>query len=450
MSNSTEFPATCINAPSGAEVKALELKKAISDYPDSFKNARSCYYVSEKGISGNSGLSPKEPLTFSELCKKHMRSGDTVLLERGSVFRISEPLYLCGGVKYGAYGEGDKPALLGSLRDYAEGALWRASRENKNIWILSLAAPSAGIVTLDNDRFMGVRRYGIAELCRNGDYFHDVSAGMFCFYSDSGNPGELFSNIEIGTTEELIFAQNVNDTAVENIRLKYASVFGMNCGNNRGMTVAGCDISYIGGHTFKNEIRYGNGIQFWLRGENITVSNCRLAQIYDAALTFQGCGAEEACFNNIRFEHNLIEYCSMNFEYWAGNGSGKDCRISNIAFSNNIVRQGGCGWGGIQRPDKGNQALVLGWNRHYDSLDGFVISDNIFDCAEGNMIFALPPSGQSGLSVFGNSYYQRRPSGINPFCEIIRRSGVGASDRRELLRAVLIFDGTPRTVEWVE
>lgn len=450
MCNKTAFPIPYIPVSSGAEEKAAELKNKIAGYPDSFKGNRRIYYVSESGRLGNNGFSPEKPLMFSELCRTHLRSGDTVLFERNSVFRVGEPLYLCGGVNYGAYGSGEKPALLGSLRNYAAEKLWSVSPENENIWILSLNAPAAGAVMFDNDSYMGIRRYGTAELNENGDYYHDATNGIFYLYSAEGNPGKRFSDIEIGTTEELVFAQNVNDIGFENIRLRYASIFGMNCGGNRGMRIAGCDISYIGGHTFKNEIRYGNGIQFWLRGEDISVSNCRISQIYDAALTFQGCGAENAYFDNIRFEHNLIEYCSMNFEYWAGSGSGRDCRISNIAFSGNTVRLGGCGWGGLQRPDKGNQALVLGWNRHYESFENFVISGNIFDCAEGNLIFALSPTGQSGLSVFGNSYYQRKSAGINPFTEILRKSGIAASDRDGLLRAVLLFDSAPNNVVWVE
>ena len=93
---------------------------------------------------------------------------------------------------------------------------------------------------------------------------------------------------------------------------------------------------------------------------------------------------------------------------------------------------------------------MLGWNRHYESFENFVISGNIFDCAEGNLIFALSPTGQSGLSVFGNSYYQRKSAGINPFTEILRKSGIAASDRDGLLRAVLLFDSAPNNVVWVE
>ena len=450
MSDKATFPLSCIPVVSGAAEAAAERRKRIDALPDMSGEGLRCFYVSERGEDGNTGLSPESPLCFSALAGLHLRSRDAVLLERGSVFRINEPLYLCGGVRYGAYGTGAKPLLMGSLRNYAQASLWEQSGESGSVWVLQLETSAAGIITFEGDAYVGVRRYGLTELSANGEYYHDTEAGRLYLYSAVGNPGAYFSDIEIGTTRELMFAQNVNDIHVQNIRLKYASVFGINAGNNRGMCITGCVIAYIGGYTFKDEIRYGNGIQFWLRGEELTVRDCAFSQVYDAALTFQGCGAEEAYFANLRFQGNLMEYCSMNFEYWAGKGSGQDCRLTGITFSDNIVRLGGYGWGGMQRPDKGNQALVLGWNRHYDRMECFVIADNVFDCADGNLIFALSPREQSGLSVVGNTYFQRAPSGGNPFREVVRRSGITAEGQAELLRAVALFDSAPRLVAWID
>lgn len=445
-----KFPDSYISVVSGAADKAQMARQTIASLPDRIGKRARIYYISENGNDDNDGLSAEKPLTFERLCTLHLRSGDAVLFKRGSVFCVSDALYLSGGVHYGAYGTGNKPQIIGSLRNYADSRLWEKSSAYEDIWTLTLATHIAGVVTFENDRYIGVRKYKITELCSNGDYFHDTVSGVFYLYTTLGNPGECFSDIEIGTADDLIFAQNVNDIRIENITLKYASVFGINLGNNRGVEICGCELSYIGGHTFKKEIRYGNGIQFWLRCENISVTDCFFLQIYDAALTFQGSGKEEAYFENILFCRNLIEYCSMNFEYWAGNGSGTDCRIQNILFSENILRCGGYGWGGIQRPDSGNQALLLGWNRHYENFKNFVISNNIFDCADGNLIFAESPSQQHGLAVFGNSYYQRKPTGKNPFTEIIRKSGIAADGQKELEQAIRLFDSAPKMISWVE
>lgn len=444
MSNPAEFPVSRIAAVSGAAQAAEERRQKIHALPDEPGDGLRVFYVSERGQDGHTGLSPASPMSFAALAGLHLRSGDVVLLERGSVFRIGEPLYLCGGVRYGTYGAGEKPLLMGSLRNYAQADLWEKSAGSDAVWVLRLPTSTAGVMTFEGDAYAGVRRYSRTELRTNGDYYHDTEAGRLYLYSAVGNPGAYFTDIEIGTTRELLFAQNVNDIQVRNIRMKYASIFGINAGNNRGIRITGCELSYIGGYTFKDEIRYGNGIQFWLRGENLTVCDCAFSQIYDAALTFQGCGAEDAYFANLHFAGNLMEYCSMNFEYWAGKGSGQDCRIADVTFTDNIVRLGGYGWGGIQRPDKGNQALVLGWNRHYDRMERFVISDNLFDCADGNLIFALSPREQTGLSVFGNTYYQRAPGDANPFREVVRRSGIPAAGQAELTRAVALFDSAPR------
>lgn len=109
-------------------------------------------------------------------------------------------------------------------------------------------------------------------------------------YCEKGNPGSCYRDIEIGTTDDLLFAQNVNDVRIDNLCLKYASRFAVNFGNNKEIQVSNCEIVWIGGADFNDSIRYGNEVQFWYRGEDILVRRCLIHQVFDAALTFQGSG----------------------------------------------------------------------------------------------------------------------------------------------------------------
>ena len=191
-------------------------------------------------------------------------------------------------------------------------------------------------------------------------------------------------------------------------------------------------------------------LEFWYRAYDISVKRCWIHQIFDAALTFQGVGDDRPEFINIDFSDNLIEYCSMNFEFWAGNqGDGFESIIENIYFAKNIIRFGGYGWGGIQRPDKGDQALILGWNRLYNQMKNFVVTDNILDCADGNIIFTKGPNEQKGLTVNNNTYYQKAHVPTHKFNEIVRGSGQCASNQAEFEREIAQFEISPKKVEWL-
>ncbi len=433
----------------GAWAEAEQLRKEICSAESVLQEGRVFYYISPDGRDENDGRSPEKAVKSPwRLGTLPLRSGDVVLFQRGAVFRLEEAIGLRGGVGYGAYGAGAKPVLSGSVCNYAQERLWRSV--DSCLWVTLLPYQEAGVVTFDGDTRAGVRKKEIAQLKEDGDYFHDIEEGIFYLYCEKGNPGSCYHDIEIGTTDDLLFAQNVNDVKIDNLCLKYASRFAVNFGNNKEIRVSNCEIAWIGGADFNDSIRYGNGVQFWYRGEDILVRRCWIYQVFDAALTFQGSGNDRAVFQNIVFEENLIEYCSMNIEFWAGEEQGPKPQIEGIRIRDNLIRFGGYGWGGLQRPDLGDQALLLAWGRHYEELSDFQITDNVFDCADCNLIWMLSPERQEGLIVQGNSYYQSAVSGRNPEVEVVRGSGRYAGCQEELEQAVGCFEKEPEKVMWLE
>ena len=93
------------------------------------------YYVSNEGSDDNDGKSPEAAWkTLARVSAADLQPGDAVLLRRGDQWR--EPLRPRSGseeghITYGAYGEGPKPLLLGSVtRSRPED--WRD--EGGNIW----------------------------------------------------------------------------------------------------------------------------------------------------------------------------------------------------------------------------------------------------------------------------------------------------------------------------
>ncbi len=445
----------------GAEKESAELKAKILSAIDTVKGDNNTYYLSENGNDDNDGLTPQTAIkTFAKLSTITLCEGDAILLKRGETFRLSEMFWVkCNNVKIGAYGDGEKPIVLGSVRDYADSSIWEKS-EYDNIWVTYCpkSVKQAGGMFFNNDEFYGDWKYTIDGLKENGDFYNDNQNEKLYFYFEDKNPGDYFENIEVSTTNAAIRASYISGLYTENINFKYFTFGAFHLGEISNITVTNCVVGWCGGALFSyNEqtgycCRYGNAFQTWYMAENIDVNNCWIYEQFDAALTFQGNGANPARFVNISFCDNLIEYSSMNIEFWVGRPN-KDRHIStidNILYKGNIIRFSGYGWAGRQREKLDNQAALLGWNYHYETMNNFVICDNIIDCADCHMIYTQGPDKQDGLSVYNNTYYQKKTSGFHNCVEIIKGLNIMPVGEKELKEAILTFEKEPKLIKWLD
>ena len=444
----------------GADLEATALRNKIIASKDTVKAKNNTYYVSMNGDDSNDGLSPERPIkTINHLSNLNITQGDAILLERGSVFRMTEMLWIKSDcVSLGAYGEGPKPVVYGSVRDYSDPAIWEKS-EKENIWVVKvpISVKSVGGFFLNNCEYLGNWKFTMDELECEGDYYNDNEKGLLYFYYSEGNPGDHFDNIEISTTNAAIRASYIKDFYAENINFMYFTVGAFHLGEVSDINVTNCIVGWCGGGLFSADrtnnthCRYGNAFQVWYLAKNINVNNCWIYQQFDAALTFQGYGDTPAEFSNITFEDNLIEYSSMNIEFWAGK-LGVDRHLSkteNILYKGNIIRFSGYGWAGRQREKMDNQAAILGWNFYYDQLENFVITDNIIDCADCHMIYTKSPSEQPGLIVYNNTYFQKTTSGWHNCVEIVKGLNFMPVNEKELKEAVATFEENPKLVKWL-
>ena len=379
----------------GADNEANALRNQIASAADTLTKASSTnkiYYVAEDGKDSNDGKSESKPITVNKVNSLSLRSGDLVLFKRGDTFRLREIITPVNGVGYGAYGTGAKPKLLGSLKNYANQDLWTTT--NNRLWKLSLDVEEATQIIFDEGKYVGFMKDSLEQVNFNGDFYYDASAKVLYLYLNQINPGKHFESIEIATTNRAFNRYgNVNDKSInikfENLDIRYFALFGMNLYFTENVSITNCEFGFIGGGYTGSGSRYGNGIQLWRHANNTTVSNNYIYQVFDAAITFQGSTNND--YTNLTFKNNLIEYCSMNFEFWGSDDSDKtdtspdpDATMHNIAFENNIVRFGGYGFGGMQRKTQLNQAFVLAWNNKYESgqIKNFTIKNNIFDTPE--------------------------------------------------------------------
>ncbi len=371
------------------------------------------YYISYRGNDLNDGKSTETPWkTLRKLSYAlEIKEGDAVLFERGGVYRGG--IKCINGVYYGAYGEGDKPAIYGSEKNYAKSS-WKAYSDN--IWVSLDYITDAGIIVFNHGELAGDRKTAVSQLSENGDYYCEDN-GQIYLYMDK-QPAEKFTSIEIGRDAHIFtIARDGHDITIDNITMKYGGAMGVQgSSGSTNITVTNCEIGWIGGSYLRDadKARYGNGIEFWEACDNIYVENNWIYQIYDSGFTHQGNDKEVGFVaKNILFTKNLVEYCNFaSIEYWAP-GETKHS-MENVEYSSNILRFSGYGWGYYGQP-----AAHVYSTDNYNKATNFVIKDNILDTSLTRQVRCVHHGGTLPV-MSGNTF-------IGKAGEILGSIGISAS-----------------------
>lgn len=458
----------------GNEQIAKDYKDVIKDLEDIEPGRKTCY-VTKEGSGNKSGLSDLNSMPFETMVKRlnplsnyNPDGFDTILLKRGQEYRTNIPIRLKGNMRLGAYGEGAKPKILGSLKNYNKD--WRAT-EVSNVWKLKYIGSDIGVLLI-NESMPGRKCLSKSEIAAINDFYHDATNNILYLCSDV-NPN-TFNSIEIGSDTGLIsvvqdvanieeYAENV---FISNIDLRYVGGHAIHYNRPRNGTITGCEIGWVGGSKHMNtDTLYGNGIELWGDVDNVIVKDNYVYQIYDAGITFQGSGT----FKNITFEKNLIEYSSMGIEYWDSSSSNGTYGYDNIVIKENVIRFTGYGWGSNKVGGEGRMGHInTGWkhmgNGEYTTLN-VTIKNNIFDTSY-QTIFRIPLLGNEAekYTITGNSYYQRSRKGANvlgySFAQVNENAAFlygecdemsithTASSQSELELAVYSIDENPAEVVW--
>ncbi len=348
----------------GIDTVAEQMKKDILSAPNTQviyadKLSGNTYYVSEKnGNDENDGKSPETALKTLEGLKNKFRLpklGTAVLFERGGVYRGQ--ITTSPGCIYGAYGEGDKPIITGSAKNYADASLW-VETEYENVYRLTDAVTNAGIITFDHkptdhgnyDALYGKNRiYGknIQDCSGLASDLEFLSTpGVLYLYSEGGNPGTRFSSIEIGTGNHLTKGSGAN-VVFDNLHFKNTGAHAINFTSANNLTVTNCEFSWLGGSLMgtygSSTSQYGNAVQIYGSCDGYYVKDNWMYQIYDTAITHQG---PDYNMKNIEYSGNLMEYVHWGIECWMSK-TNKDPELSGYLAKYNVMRNGGYGWGTI-------------------------------------------------------------------------------------------------------
>lgn len=409
-------------ARSLSETKLLEaiddisrvMKENILNAEDTIESSGKTYYISNNGNDSNNGLTPETAwATVAPLEKlgADINAGDAVLFERGGMWR--KPLGSCDrpaplftarkGVYYGAYGEGRKPILCGSERNFADEKLWEMTGQ-KNVYCCTLPFYNAGLLALDHSEELGLYDEciatkevlglngfnGLSDMKKDCSYFNDMENKKLYFYSEKGNPGKRFDSIEICGRATII--SNASAALIENFIFQYDG-YGITGGPV--MHVKSCIFRYMGGCMLyaANDctVPCGNAVEIYGNVDDMSVENCWIYQMVDTAVTHQMWKYEGDCIQkNIRYTDNLIEYCHWSIEF--NNPPAKDGAVrlvENFKHSYNVVNNGGNGWGSINfnRQDKAAVYNCFGCAKVIDGI----CEGNIFNtCAGGLYRMHLP------------------------------------------------------------
>jgi hypothetical protein len=372
------------------------------------------YYVSNRGNDSNDGRSPERPWsTLAKVSNAEFEDGDAVLFERGGLWRGS--LITKGGVAYSSWGEGRKPKIYGSRKNYSVKEKW-SETSTQNVYVFDEAVENDVGILVFNDgqahsfkKVVGIDGFSgsLGELENDLEIYHCVNDKKIYLYSGSGNPADRFSSIEFCQRDHIVRTRG-NNILIDNLCIKYGGAHGIGSGAITGLTVTNCEFGWIGGSIQEGTTRYGNDVEIWGSCRDYFVDHCHIYQVYDAGVTHQwkhDTSTQTTIMENVTYSNNLVEYCIYSFEYFLGAPNSEKDIMRNILIKDNICRNAGYGWG-WQRPDK--MAMhIQGW-RHINAAENFVITGNIFDRSRDSIIFIGAREQAHLPKLPQNVYFQNR------------------------------------------
>ena len=374
------------------EARKAEVLAAESEW--TLGEGGTVYYVSNNGNDGQLGKTPETAIkTIEKLLGMQKRgtikAGDVVLFERGGEWH--EKLTTLEGVTYSAYGEGDKPRILGSI-EADDASQWEAT-EKANIYKFKGEIPKeqdVGNIVFNDGEAYGMRvlkdktttedvtvKIGDNSIVSNGietwefpvqpfkngldlnhhlAYYHDWEEATVYLYCEGGNPGDVFDSIELSTRGNVVNAKS--NVTIDNLCIRYGASHGVGAGTCENLTVRNCEVGWIGGAiqdlSEKAQGRLGNGIEIYGGANGYYVYNNYVYQCFDCGPTVQWQGTlslgRTLIEADTEIHDNVIEKCNSPLEVWCTSNTPNSEKsfaiLKNCNLYNNLCRSSGYGFGG--------------------------------------------------------------------------------------------------------
>lgn len=366
-----------------------DTNEEITSELDSNIKGRIFYVSSSEGNDWNDGLSPEEPIkSLAIACSTARKSGDTILLKSGDVWR-GENMDVAGGVTVSSYGNGNKPLLIGSPRNYSDDGLWTLT-DKPNIWVCTEEIDSdIGTIVFDEGKATAIKKMkSVDELENDLDFYHDWKECKVYLYSET-DPSSRYKSIEFNWYITLVNIKS--GTTIENLEMRYAD-YGLVGSSLKDVVVRNCDFYYLGGcrHSNTDETRFGNAIEFWGSCNNALVESNFISQMYDTGFTVQYAAerTSDIIVKDVTVKNNTIEYCHWSMEYYitGSDSSGYKGYITNLNIVGNTFAHSGEGWSAAQRSTSNSCHFeTFAWDDF--SKSNIKITNNIFKGAASDMFY---------------------------------------------------------------
>ena len=308
-------------------------------------------YFVDSGAAGRSGSGLSPDAAAASWRELDIQPGDEVLFRRGSVFR--DALLPPNGtqeapIRFGANGEGEKPAFLGSA-DASDPACWQETAPN--VWQCMLPLESeVGNLIFNGGESCGILAWEESGLNAQGKW-HDTRIGLhsravgkpvpgaLSMYSE-GNPGEVYRHIECALYGARRMCSATAYVTFEDLAFRYSGVHGFAATDAKGVEVRRCDFDFIGGVVWDRDlkIRFGNAFELWNGGSDIAMEDCACYEVYDSCFTHQGPGDDCRLHRNLRVTGNRFE------KYGMAAYEARDKVPLGVTFADNVCLGAGLGF----------------------------------------------------------------------------------------------------------
>ena len=385
--------------------------------------SRTYYIDPAAGSDANDGLSPSQPV--NNCADLDIRPGDRALFKRGRVIRglLHTREGRAGApVTYGAYGDGEAPAFLGSVA-VGDPAKW--TEERPSIWRFTGALTSEVCnLVFNGGESCGILRWEVEDLQNPGDWHYtgigatsgresrgltDTGEGVLYLCAPE-NPGHAYRDIEAVLWGQRKLVGGRRHLVLENLSFRNSGVHGFHDCEVGDVTIRDCDFRHIGGAVWHREhrIRFGNAVELWDGACEVTVEGCRFENIYDSGVTHQG-GETRNIPERVHFRNNLFIDCGL---------AAYECREPSreIYFEHNTCIRGGGGFSmqGETPPRSSDPYLqpvgyhVMIWMIDAGTQPGKVyIRHNLFCESYGAAVSAiLDPADEDQFAIDHNAYWQ--------------------------------------------
>ncbi|AOS44710.1 hypothetical protein Verru16b_01777 [Lacunisphaera limnophila] len=401
------------------------------------------YYVAMDGHDTAPGSRAKPWATVSHALTR-VAPGDVVLIRAG-VYR-QQILWdgKAGGIS-GAPGNpitirpapGEEAAFFLS-RSFSRPDDWQPAGEG--LWTTAPGSASGyDVGCVWHDDLPSEKKWRRDELREPWDFWFDADQHRVVLRAPA-NPATLARQIEIPVgawMQHTVQLRNLAHVVIEGLTIKYSNTHGIQMTAVKDVTIRACRISHGGGAwIWTDHTRYGNGVELWCDGQDVTVEDCDISWIYDTAITNQGDAGDQA---NIVFRRNRISHTKCGLEHWATGPAN----VRDVLYEDNTITDSGDNWARNLQNVWGAIRLM----RHHPNgvgadlpntgtVERFVVRGNVIErcgsLAGAQQPPALPfaehPSIRligGNFTVEGNTIRDSRSAGIyasRGFSGIIRRN----------------------------